>query len=133
MRASEAHLQLYMTQAEGIGDDRHRTEGHGAHGNPDIGQRKGWGIINTVAGHRYNAALRLEAGNDLSLLVRQDFSHDLLNAELPVHCFGRIAMISRHHDYANAFVLELLQCLTSRGFDRICHAKYARSLLIDGD
>ncbi len=33
MRVSEAHLQFHMTQAKGIGDHGHRTEGHGGAGN----------------------------------------------------------------------------------------------------
>ena len=104
-----------------------------SHRNSDVSQRQGRGIINTITGHRDHAALRLKPGNDLSLLRRQDIRHDILNAKLPGHRLCRIAMISRHHDDVNAFCLQLLHCLTSRGFNRISHANYAGNLLIDGN
>ena len=91
----------------------HGDVGAGAHGDADIGLRQRGGVVDAVAGHGHDSALRLQAAHDFRFLLGQDFGIDFVDAELGGNGFGGGAAIAGEHDDADAFGVQLANALAA--------------------
>ena len=84
----------------------HGDVGAGAHGDADVGRGERRRVVDAVAGHGDDAALRLVALHDRALLVGQDLGLDLLDAELAGDRLGGRPVVAGEHHDADALRLE---------------------------
>src|SRR5207249_11289081 len=102
-----------------------------AHGDANVRGGEGWCVVYAIARHCDGMALALEFFYYLTLLLRQDFGFDLLNATpLCDRVRGR-TVVTRQHDDAHAILREGIQCSRRRLLYRIRKRKYAGQLSID--
>ncbi len=111
----------------------HRHVGAGAHRDADVGGGQRGRIVDAVAGHRDDAALRAQALHHLLLLRRHDVGLERVQPQLGGHRLRGGSAVAGEHDHAHALVAQRLQRLLRGGLDRIGDSEKPGGLAVDGD
>src|SRR5215510_806437 len=108
----------------------HRHVRPRAHRYAYLRSRKRGSVVNAVARHRHHSPFALQSRHELTLMFRQDFGDDLVNAQLSSHGFGGHAVVAGQHHYPQPFFVQLSDRL-ARGFlDRVLDAEHVRQPVI---
>src|SRR5699024_5774464 len=70
----------------------------GTYGRADVGLGQGWGVVDAVADHSDDLALRLQAPDFRGLVFGHDFGHDSGNTNLTGDSRRGVAVITGDHD-----------------------------------
>ena len=71
--------------------------------------------------------------DDFGFLIRQNFSLDFINVELPCHSFGGYAAVASEHYDANSFIVQLTNRFRCRLLDRIGNTDQTRHFIVNHD
>ena len=86
----------------------HRHIGPGPHRDADIGGGECRRVIDTVTGHRDDAALLAQAANAIVFMLRLDAGFDFVDAEFPGDGARSALVVAGQHDDFEAELVQLL-------------------------
>ncbi len=78
-------------------------------------------VVDAIAGHRHESARSLKLSHYLNFLIRKNLRDNFIDVQLAGNCLSRFAAVTREHDNANAFFMQLPDRLRCGLLNRVSH------------
>jgi hypothetical protein len=114
--------------SDGDGDVR-----AGADGDAEVGGGQGGGVVDAVADHGHDVAVRLEGGDPVGLVGRQHLGDDVLDADLAGDGLGGRGVVAGDHPYLQAEGLQLGDSLGGVRLDGVGNGDQTGQEAVHGD